>query len=431
MKRLFLTGALIAIAVNLLCQAPQGFNYQAILRNSDGTVKANETVSLQISLIDDNGSSAYMEIHNTQTNQLGLVNVTIGQGTTTDDLSEVDWSTGPYFIDIMINGEHMGSSPLLSVPYALYAETASTFTETDPAFSGWDKSSGISITENQITDIGSYIDTETQSLADVAELNNSVNSQIKNLTDPTEDQDAVTKAYVDVLKAQIEELQLETGLRIIDIDGNIYNTVKIGDQVWMAENLKVTNYFDGTTLPLVESGAAWVALGLTDKAYCWFDNNSSNGDTYGALYTWAAAMNGAGTSDTNPSGVQGVCPDDWHLPSDSEWEQLAQYISDQNGGYSKSRDNRWENVGKHLKTTSGWDSGGNGTDDYGFSGLPGGYRHFDGNFFGLNLYGSWWSSTAVYSSTMAEVRKLHSDNSIFDRNNLNIRDGFSIRCVKD
>ena len=124
MKRLSLTGALIAITIIVLGQAPQAFNYQAILRNSDGTVKANETVALQISLIDDNGSSAFMEIHNTQTSQLGLINVVIGEGSTSDDLALVDWSSGPFFLDITVNGVHLGSSPILSVPYALHAKTA-------------------------------------------------------------------------------------------------------------------------------------------------------------------------------------------------------------------------------------------------------------------------------------------------------------------
>jgi len=124
MKRLLVVLITAVICVGINAQAPQGFNYQAILRNSDGTVKANETVALQISLIDDNGSSTYMETHNTQTNQLGIVNVVIGKGTSSDNLSLVDWSTDPLFLDITVNEEHMGSSPILSVPYALYAETA-------------------------------------------------------------------------------------------------------------------------------------------------------------------------------------------------------------------------------------------------------------------------------------------------------------------
>ncbi len=123
MKRIISSTVFLSIVVLLVAQAPQAFNYQAILRNPDGTVKANETVSLQISIVDDKGVSQYLEIHNTQTSEFGLVNVVIGEGTTSDDLLLVDWAAGPYFIDITVNGVNMGSSPLLSVPYALYAES--------------------------------------------------------------------------------------------------------------------------------------------------------------------------------------------------------------------------------------------------------------------------------------------------------------------
>ncbi len=121
MKKLVFSLAFMALTIASYSQAPQAFNYQAILRNSDGTGKANETVAIQISLINDLGASSYMEVHNTQTNQLGLVNLVIGEGTSSNDLSTVDWSDGPYFLEVTVNGVSMGSSPLLSVPYALYA----------------------------------------------------------------------------------------------------------------------------------------------------------------------------------------------------------------------------------------------------------------------------------------------------------------------
>ena len=123
MKRSYAAIIIFAICIGITAQAPQGFNYQAILRNPDGTIKANEPVALQISIVDEMGASAYMEIHNTQTNEFGLVNLVIGQGTTSGDFSMMNWSAGPYFIDITVNGENLGSSPLLSVPYALYAES--------------------------------------------------------------------------------------------------------------------------------------------------------------------------------------------------------------------------------------------------------------------------------------------------------------------
>ncbi|RKY90404.1 MAG: hypothetical protein DRQ01_09240 [Ignavibacteriae bacterium] len=109
-------------------------------------------------------------------------------------------------------------------------------------------------------------------------------------------------------------------------DGNVYNTVRIGDQVWMAENIKATRYEDGTPIPLVESKSEWLTLGNSDKAYCWYNNDALNRENYGGLYNWAAAMNGSASSIKNPSGVQGVCANGWHIPSDEEWKQLEMFI---------------------------------------------------------------------------------------------------------
>ena len=110
-----------------------------------------------------------------------------------------------------------------------------------------------------------------------------------------------------------------------DIDGNVYPTVTIGSQVWMAKNLETTRYPDGTPILLVDTIPAWDALNESSKAYCWYGDEIKNKDTYGALYTWAAAMNGAESSDAKPSGVQGVCPTGWHLPSDAEWTEREEY----------------------------------------------------------------------------------------------------------
>ncbi len=117
--------------------------------------------------------------------------------------------------------------------------------------------------------------------------------------------------------------------QIVDIDGNIYNTVIIGNQCWMQENLKVTHYSDGVVIPNVIDNCSWSTLGNNDNddAYCYYDNSVENATIYGALYTWAAAMgDNAESSYNNPSGVLGVCPTGWHLPSDDEWKQLEMHL---------------------------------------------------------------------------------------------------------
>jgi uncharacterized protein (TIGR02145 family) len=184
-------------------------------------------------------------------------------------------------------------------------------------------------------------------------------------------------------------------------DGQTYSAVQIGNQCWMAENL---NYDQDSY------GNDWC-----------YDNNSSNCDTYGRLYDWAAVMQGASSSNSNPSGVQGVCPDGWHVPSDEEWTELKNYVS--NDGHSGS-------VGTALKSTSGWNDNGNGTDDYGFSVLPGGHRKENGDFDLIGYSGYWWSATEGYTN-YAWFRNLYHDSEYFLRGSYREFYGFSVRCLRD
>ncbi|MFB6318394.1 FISUMP domain-containing protein [Saccharicrinis sp. FJH54] len=230
----------------------------------------------------------------------------------------------------------------------------------------------------------------------------------------------------------IEKLPSDSGT-VTDIDGNTYKTVKIGDQWWMAENLRVTNYSDGTPIPKVEDNTEWANLGdnNTDKAYCWYDNDSiSYAQTYGALYTCAAATNGTPFNGTYP--VQGACPDGWHVPSDEEWKVLEMYLG-------MSRENadaigyRGTVEGNKLKAILGWLNNGNGTDDYGFSALPGGYRDsVVGSFNRMGSFGRWWSSTVYTSEDDASYsRDLVDTNSDILRWLYYKSIGISVRCVKD
>jgi uncharacterized protein (TIGR02145 family) len=204
-------------------------------------------------------------------------------------------------------------------------------------------------------------------------------------------------------------LQL-TGTFTDSRDGQTYEWVRIGDQVWMAENL---NYDQNSY------GNDWC-----------YDNDQSNCDTYGRLYDWNAVMQGEGSSNSNPSSVQGVCPDGWHVPSDDEWTELAEYISNDNGGYSQDGDD-WNNVGNHLKATSGWGSSYNGADDYGFSGLPGGKRTSVGDYREIGYDGYWWSTKGKYLTATAWLRSLNYNSEFFYRFNNSKDIGFSVRCIKD
>lgn len=202
---------------------------------------------------------------------------------------------------------------------------------------------------------------------------------------------------------------------VSDYDGNEYNTVQIDTQCWMKENLNTTHDATGNSI----------------TRYC-YDNDNNNCDTYGGLYDWDTMMDGSASSSTVPSGVQGICPENWHIPSDEEWKILEGAVDSQ-FGYPDSEwdetNNRGYDAGTHLKSTLGWYNNGNGTNSYGFFALPGG--HFiSGIFFSLTARGFWWSSTES-SSTNAWHRDLYYLNGNVYRHNYHKSNFFSLRCIKD
>ena len=210
---------------------------------------------------------------------------------------------------------------------------------------------------------------------------------------------------------------------VTDVEGNVYNTVQIGAQCWMRDNLRTAFYSNGTAISL--------------NGY--YNDNSSYFPLVerGYLYNWNVAMHGAASSNTIPSGVQGVCPIGWHLPSNAEWTQLTDYLSSQNmfvcGDYSES-------VGKAIASTTGWSyfselcavgnsqSTNNAT---GFSAVPAGcwkgaFEHFDGD----REFAFFWSSTVYYGSWAWSCHLANLNDYIFN-DEIDGIDGLSVRCLRD
>gem|GEM_PF-2031296 len=218
---------------------------------------------------------------------------------------------------------------------------------------------------------------------------------------------------------------------VTDYDKNKYTTVKIGKQVWMRENLKTTHYADGDSMS-DGTGAGDITGNYTTNYYFWYNDDSATyATTYGALYTWAEAMNGAAGSNANPSGVQGACPDGWHLPSDAEWKEMEIYL-----GMSQTESDAtgWRGTyeGGMMKesVTAHWNSPNTGAkNSSGFTELPGGYRYDYGNFDSKGNYALFWSSTE-YNSYYAWPRALRYDNSEIGCNFDHKYYGFSVRCLK-
>jgi uncharacterized protein (TIGR02145 family) len=194
---------------------------------------------------------------------------------------------------------------------------------------------------------------------------------------------------------------------VTDIDGNVYETVQIGEQLWMAENLKVTHYKDGSEIPNITNNGDWV--GLSTGAYCDYDNNSTNSETYGRLYNWY-------TVDDD----EGVCPEGWHVPSDAEYTVITDYF----GGYEVAGGKMKETGHEHWYYYSD-EITEEATKESGFTGLPGGCRMNIAPYHVMGNNGYFWSSTNTWTRTLVYY------DTLFIRYTGAERAGFSIRCLKD
>lgn len=206
---------------------------------------------------------------------------------------------------------------------------------------------------------------------------------------------------------------------LTDIAGNVYKTIVIGTQTWMAENLRTTNYNDGNSIPNVTDNLTW--RDLTTPAYCYYNNDgNAYKTTYGALYNWLTVNTGK------------LCPTGWHVPNDSEWTTLVTYLGGTSVAGAKLKETtkaHWYNVTEYA------------TNESGFTALPGGVRAADhgpvltwwlGIFSDLGGYGIWWSRTelttinASYWYTYGNTPGFLKGVDLAEKQN-----GYSVRCLKD
>lgn len=202
---------------------------------------------------------------------------------------------------------------------------------------------------------------------------------------------------------------------ITDIDGYKYPTIQIGTQTWLAENLKVTKYNDGTIIPNVTASNEW--KNLTTGAWTYYNSDSSFNKLYGKLYNWHAVNTGK------------LCPSGWHIPTDAEWATLIDFLQPTSGNKLKSTGVRELFTGLWTNTQATYPI--YATNESGFTGFPGGYRAKDGNYFNIYSEGYWWSATERPGSTLAWFMKLKYNNYDAGRDNNTKVDGRSCRCVAD
>ena len=342
-------------------QSPNAFSYQAVARASNGDQIANQAVSFRISILQDSisGSSVYSETHSATTNKYGLVNLQIGNGTSGNDFTAINWANGPYFVKVEMDASggttyaETGTSQLLSVPYALAAGELLLYRD-GKSYKTYLKDDG---------------------------------------------------GYAGLVNIEVEQ-PFDTTPTVTDADENVYGTVKIGNQVWLTENLRTTKYNDGSDIPLVTDGTAW--SNLDTSGYCWYNNDSAaNAQTYGALYNWY-------TVNTNK-----LCPSGWHVPTDTEWTVLTDYLGGLAGG-------RLKETG-----TAHWnDPNTDAINDSKFTALPGSLRDYAGIFYGIGYDGNWWSATE-YDVGNAWYRYVSYGSSHGYRSYDYKESGFSVRCLRD
>jgi uncharacterized protein (TIGR02145 family) len=196
--------------------------------------------------------------------------------------------------------------------------------------------------------------------------------------------------------------------QVLRFNGYTYKTVKIGEQEWFAENLKTTLYANGDEIPYSRTVESWTTQEMGMR--CSYNHDDAMNAKSGQLYNWFAVDD-----------ERGICPNGWHVPTDGEWTDLENYITSR--GFNGI-------VSTALKSTTGWEAfDGNGTDDFGFSALPSGFREDDSDKFYSWAVGYWWSSSLDGGD--AWKRTLDTYTELLKRSSSNPRSGFSVRCLRD
>jgi uncharacterized protein (TIGR02145 family) len=209
--------------------------------------------------------------------------------------------------------------------------------------------------------------------------------------------------------------------------------IQIGNQIWSSKNLNVSKYSDGTIIPQVTDPLQWA--NLTTGAWCYYNNTTANGTTYGKLYNWYAVVGIYDTaSAANPSLRKKLAPTGWHIPTDWEWSSLINYLdpsADGGNTLSNSAGGRMKATGNIQEGTGLWNGENIGaSNESGFSGLPAGARGYNGPFNVIGSDGIWWSSSEN-NSTGAFIRGLYYNVGSAARGYYSKKCGLSVRCVKD
>jgi len=287
MKKISILIAILLLALSIHAQAPQKFSYQTVIRNSSNQLLVGQTVGIKISILQGsaNGNAVYVETHSPQTNANGLATLEIGGGTLlSGNFANINLANGPFFVKTETdpNGGNnytiTNTSQLLSVPYALYSNSTSSSVS----------SSGDTL----------FIGNQSYIIPGISAAN------------ITGGQTGITQHTCGATNVHNPDKTYGT---MTDQQGNVYKTIVIGTQEWMAENLKTTIYRNGNAIANITDYTQW--SGLTTGAWASYANDSQLDCPYGKLYNWYAVAD-----------PRHVCPTGWHVPTDGEWTSLTDYL---------------------------------------------------------------------------------------------------------
>jgi uncharacterized protein (TIGR02145 family) len=378
--RLTLTTLALLISAILFAQAPALIPYQAIARNAAGEPLSSSTLNARFTIHDGTatGTNVWQELQTVSTSALGLFTVQLGSSV---PLTSVNWANGSKFMQVELDlGSgfvDIGTQQLLSVPYALHAGSVHLDVSStgDTLFVG----DGSFVIVPGISEANSFTTATTLHTCGAPNVHN------PNLTYGS----------------------------MTDQEGNVYKTIVIGTQEWMAENLNTSIYRNGDAIPTNLDDGTW--QNTTSGAWAYYNNDASYACPYGKLYNGYACVD-----------ARQLCPVGWHVPTDAEWTVLTDFI----GGEAVAG-GKMKTTGTIEAATGLWYSPNTGaTNSSGFSGAPGGFRDFNGDYYTIGFFGFWWSSSED-DTNVAWYRYLNSNDGSALRDNDYKQFGLSVRCLRD
>jgi uncharacterized protein (TIGR02145 family) len=385
LKNLVLLIAFLA-QLKSYAQAPDKFSYQAVIRNATNQLIINQQVGVKISILhgSESGNIVYSETHTPTTNANGLISLQVGNGNIiSGDLISINWSNGPFFIQTETdpNGGSaysiMNLTQMMSVPYALYAKKAADNQQLEVSLSG----------DTLFMQNGGFV-----KIPRISAANNGIGQAgiSDHACGATNVHDA--SKYYGVMADQ---------------QGNVYKTITIGEQEWMAENLRTSIYRNGEPINNDFVSNSWA---LYIGRWCYFNDNPQYNCPYGKLYNWLVVAD-----------PRKVCPVGWHVPSNSEWDTLIELLGGDSiaGGKMKAIGSQYWN----LPNTEA-------TNESGFAALPGAFRSQSGSFDSLRVKGYYWTSNDL-GFTFSILRSFYFQEGSINENFVDKRTGAAIRCIKD